>query len=73
MHSKALYQLALIGQSRLAEAGVNSTPVWRYGPILESLSAQTSRYVAPQTDDPAREANLSLPQTTQVPIDSGVE
>ncbi|KEQ69647.1 hypothetical protein M436DRAFT_12701, partial [Aureobasidium namibiae CBS 147.97] len=45
MQLKTLYELALVGQSRLAEAGVNSAPVWRYRPILETLSAQTSRCI----------------------------
>jgi len=73
MQPKILYELALVGQSRLAEAGVNSAPVWRYGSILESLSAQTSRYVASQITDPVYKANPSLPHATQLPIDSGVE
>lgn len=72
MHPNVLYELALVGQHRLAEAGVNSAPVWRYGPILESLSAQTGRYLASQTDGSANEVRLSLPKTTHLPPDSGV-
>lgn len=72
MHPKALYELARVGQSRLAEAGVNSAPVWRYGPILESLSAQTSRYIASQMGNAAHEDTESVPQMTFPPTSSGV-
>ncbi|KEQ60463.1 uncharacterized protein M437DRAFT_15474, partial [Aureobasidium melanogenum CBS 110374] len=37
MTVESLYQLAKVGQGHLAEAGLKSAPVWRYGPILESL------------------------------------
>ncbi|KAG9602008.1 hypothetical protein KCU77_g2580, partial [Aureobasidium melanogenum] len=46
MTIESLYQLAKVGQDHLAEAGLKSAPVWRYGPILESLSAQTGKYIA---------------------------
>jgi hypothetical protein len=51
MHIRSLYHLALEGQRRLAEAGVKSAPVWRYSPILESLSAETGKYIASQAND----------------------
>jgi hypothetical protein len=73
MQIKSLYELALVGQGCLAEAGANSAPVWRYGPILESLSAQTGRYIATQTNDPSVDTRPVLPQTTHRSIDNGVE
>jgi len=73
MQPKILYELALVGQSRLAEAGVNSAPVWRYGPILESLSAQTGRFVASQTNIPDYRINSSLPKTTHSSANSSVQ
>lgn len=73
MRPRVLYELALVGQSRLAEAGVNSAPVWRYGPILEGLSAQTSRYIASQTNDSMNGVKLSFPQSTRIPNESGVQ
>ena len=73
MHPKALYELARVGQSRLAEAGVNSAPVWRYGPILESLSAQTSKYIASQMGNAAHENTELVPQTNLTSSNRGVE
>jgi hypothetical protein len=73
MQIKSLYELALVGQDCLAEAGANSAPVWRYGPILESLSAQTSRYIASQTNDPSFGTRPSSRQTTHRSINNGVE
>ncbi|CAD0084588.1 unnamed protein product [Aureobasidium vineae] len=46
MDSKNLYDTALEGQNCLVEIGVKSAPVWRYGPILEGLSAETAKYIA---------------------------
>jgi hypothetical protein len=73
MQIKSLHELALVGQGCLAEAGANSAPVWRYGPILESLSAQTSRHIASQTNDPSFGTGPSLPQTTHRSSNNGVE
>jgi hypothetical protein len=73
MEIKSLYELALVGQGCLAEAGANSAPVWRYGPILESLSAQTSRYIASQTNDSSLGPRPSLPQSVHRSINNGVE
>lgn len=73
MQPKILYELALVGQSRLAEAGVNSAPVWRYGPILESLSTQTGRYIASRTSNSDHGISSSLPETSHSSANSGVE
>lgn len=73
MQPKILYELALVGQSRLAEASFNSAPVWRYAPILESLSAQTGRFIASQTNDSAYVPNPPLPQLTFPSANTGVE
>lgn len=73
MHIKTLYELALMGQDCLAEAGVNSAPVWRYGPILESLSAQTGRYITSQANNLAH-GNIELePQITHPSTNGRVE
>jgi hypothetical protein len=73
MHIKTLYELALVGQKCLAEAGLNSAPVWRYGPILESLSAQTSRYITSQTNSLANNNEGSVPQMTHTSKTSRIE
>jgi hypothetical protein len=73
MHIKALYELALAGQGCLTEAGVNCAPVWRYGPILESLSAQTSRYITSQVNDLAHQNSESVPQIAYSSTNSRVE
>jgi hypothetical protein len=64
MHIKNLYDLALEGQRLLAEAGVKSAPVWRYSPILESLSADTGRYIASQASDATHKTREHLTRTT---------
>jgi hypothetical protein len=64
MHTKSLYDLALEGQRRLAEAGLKSAPVWRYSPILESLSVETGRYVASRVDDATSEIRKRIIRTT---------
>lgn len=68
-----LYELAKVGQGQLAEAGLKSAPVWRYGPILESLSAQTGKYISLHLGDPTHEARASvapLMVTTQLSANS---
>ncbi|CAD0092384.1 unnamed protein product [Aureobasidium mustum] len=69
MTVKNLYELAMVGQGHLAEAGHKSAPVWRYGPILESLSAKTGENIAFQTNDSThqvRASNAQIVSTTQL-------
>lgn len=72
VHPQSLYVLALDGQSRLAEAGVRSTPVWRYGPILEALSAETGRYIASQASDEPHEIRELVSETIRFPNNNDV-
>jgi hypothetical protein len=73
MHLRSLYDLALEGQRRLAEAGVKSAPVWRYGPILESLSAETGRYIASQANDATHLSRHPVLHTSGSSNNGGIE
>jgi hypothetical protein len=73
MHVKSLYDLALEGQRRLAEAGVKSASVWRYSPILESLSAETGRYIASQANDTTQQIGEPVAQMNGVSPNCSVE
>ncbi|KAG9519271.1 putative RTA1 domain protein, partial [Aureobasidium melanogenum] len=73
MTVESLYQLAKVGQGHLAEAGLKSAPVWRYGPILESLSAQTGKYLSLLRNSSTHELRSSdapMPRTIQLPNNS---
>lgn len=73
MTVESLYELAKVGQGQLAEAGVKSAPVWRYGPILESLSAQTGKYISSHLSNPTHEVralDAPMTRTTQLPAAS---
>ncbi|KAH0353417.1 hypothetical protein KCU83_g3336, partial [Aureobasidium melanogenum] len=73
MTVESLHQLAKVGQDHLAEAGLKSAPVWRYGPILESLSAQTGKYISLLRNSSTREVRASdaqMTRTTQLPNNS---
>lgn len=73
MTVESLYQLAKVGQGHLAEAGLKSAPVWRYGPILESLSAQTGKYLSLLRNSSTHELRASdvpMSRTIQLPNNS---
>ncbi|CAD0111467.1 unnamed protein product, partial [Aureobasidium uvarum] len=66
MDCHSLYELASTGQKRLAETGIKSAPVWRYGPILEGLSAETGKYVASQTNEAVHVRSSSVARTMRM-------
>lgn len=73
MTVESLYQLAKVGQGHLAEAGLKSAPVWRYGPILESLCAQTTKHMSLRLSNQTHEVRASDASTfrmTQVPTEN---
>ncbi|KAK5999460.1 hypothetical protein QM012_005461 [Aureobasidium pullulans] len=72
MTIESLYELAKVGQGHLADAGLRSAPVWRYGPILESLSAQTGKCISLRPSHPAHRAIAPDPtmRMTQLPSNS---
>jgi hypothetical protein len=73
LHIKSLYNLAVEGQRRLAEAGVKSAPVWRYSPILESLSAETGRYIASRLNETTQEIRKQVTRTSGTSPNGGTE
>ncbi|KAH0365343.1 hypothetical protein KCU65_g6106, partial [Aureobasidium melanogenum] len=73
MTVESLYQLAKVGQGHLAGAGLKSAPVWRYSPILESLSAQTGKHMSLRLSNRTHEVRASDAPTsrmTQVSTDN---